>query len=90
MLIPGYKRGFRIIFIIGAVLAAVAFCLTFWLMPQVALNRADDDKLKVEGRIRVKGEPVDGDAEENGKMAAENTIEQDEKGNGKKEEKGGR
>ncbi|KAF7624015.1 hypothetical protein AFLA_007733 [Aspergillus flavus NRRL3357] len=56
LLIPAYQKGFRIIFLIGAALAAVAFVLAFWLMPQVTLNRADDEKLKEEGRKRVKGE----------------------------------
>ncbi|KJK61113.1 drug resistance transporter EmrB/QacA subfamily protein [Aspergillus parasiticus SU-1] len=56
LLIPAYQKGFRIIFLIGAALAAVAFFLAFWLMPQVTLNRADDEKLKEEGRKRVKGE----------------------------------
>ncbi|KAE8402195.1 major facilitator superfamily domain-containing protein [Aspergillus pseudonomiae] len=56
LLIPAYRKGFRIIFLIGAALAAFAFVLAFWLMPQVSLNRADDEKLKEEGRKRVKGE----------------------------------
>ncbi|KAE8371691.1 major facilitator superfamily domain-containing protein [Aspergillus bertholletiae] len=56
LLIPAYQKGFRIIFLIGAALAAFAFVLAFWLMPQVTLNRADDEKLKEEGRRRVKGE----------------------------------
>ncbi|OGM44015.1 MFS drug transporter [Aspergillus bombycis] len=56
LLIPAYRKGFRIIFLIGTALAAFAFVLAFWLMPQVTLNRADDEKLKEEGRKRVKGE----------------------------------
>jgi predicted MFS family arabinose efflux permease len=58
-LIPAYKKGFRIIFLIGAGLAAFAFVLAFWLMPQVTLKRVDDEKLKEEGRKRVKGEKTD-------------------------------
>ncbi|KAF7595654.1 hypothetical protein BBP40_005402 [Aspergillus hancockii] len=59
LLIPAYKKGFRIIFLIGAGLAAFALVLAFWLMPQVTLKRADDEKLKEEGRKRVKGERSD-------------------------------
>ncbi|KAB8237234.1 putative MFS drug transporter [Aspergillus alliaceus] len=65
LLIPAYKKGFRIIFIICAALAAFAFVLAFWLMPQVTLKRADDEKLKEEGRKRVK-EERNGDEEANG------------------------
>ncbi|PKY05638.1 MFS drug transporter [Aspergillus campestris IBT 28561] len=56
VLIPAYKKGFMIIFVIGAALAALAFVLAFFLMPQVSLNRDDDEKLKEEGRKRVRGE----------------------------------
>ncbi|KAJ5175337.1 uncharacterized protein N7482_001214 [Penicillium canariense] len=56
VLIPAYRKGFRIIFIIGAVLAALAFFLAFWLMPQIGLKRDDDEKLKEEGKKRVNGE----------------------------------
>ncbi|THC99219.1 hypothetical protein EYZ11_001307 [Aspergillus tanneri] len=59
LLIPAYKKGFQIIFIIGAALAALAFFLAAWLMPQVTLNRADDEKLKEEGRQRVQGKASD-------------------------------
>ncbi|GAQ07683.1 hypothetical protein ALT_5004 [Aspergillus lentulus] len=55
LVIPAYKRGFRIIFVIGGALAAFAFCLAFALMPQVELNRADDAKLKEEAKKRVAG-----------------------------------
>lgn len=56
MLIPAYRRGFRIIFIIGAALSAGAFLLAFVLMPQVSLNREDDQRLKEEGKRRVEGQ----------------------------------
>ncbi|KAH8430008.1 putative MFS drug transporter [Aspergillus melleus] len=59
LLIPAYQKGFRIIFIIGAALSALAFALAAWLMPQVSLNRDDDEKLKQEGRDRIKGESSD-------------------------------
>ncbi|KAG2416603.1 hypothetical protein HFD88_007818 [Aspergillus terreus] len=64
LLIPAYKRGFRIIFLIGAALAALAFVLAFVLMPQVGLKRDDDEKLKAEGRMRVKGEIGHDDVEQ--------------------------
>jgi hypothetical protein len=56
VLIPAYKRGFRIIFLIGAALASFSFFLAFWLMPHITLKRDDDDKLKEEGKKRIKGE----------------------------------
>ncbi|KAH1490833.1 hypothetical protein KXV92_007110 [Aspergillus fumigatus] len=56
LVIPAYKCGFRIIFVIGGALAAFAFCLAFALMPQVELNRADDAKLKEEAKKRAAGE----------------------------------
>ncbi|KAJ5201778.1 uncharacterized protein N7498_006441 [Penicillium cinerascens] len=56
VLIPAYQKGFRIIFIIGASLAALAFFLAYGLMPQLGLKRADDEALKKEGEKRVKGE----------------------------------
>ena len=56
MLTPAYQRGFRIIFIVGASLATFAFFLAGWLMPQVGLNRADDQALKEEGAKRLKGD----------------------------------
>lgn len=51
---PAYKKGFRIIFIIGASLAAVAFVLSWWLIPQIGLSRDDDEALKIEGERRVR------------------------------------
>ena len=62
VLIPTYRRGFRIIFIIGAALSAGAFFLAFFLMPQVSLKREDDEKLKEEGKRRV--EKKQGDEED--------------------------
>jgi hypothetical protein len=50
VLIPAYRQGFRIIFLIGASLASVAFILALVLMPQVNLTRPDDSRLKEEGR----------------------------------------
>ncbi|KAL3491993.1 major facilitator superfamily domain-containing protein [Aspergillus germanicus] len=55
LIIPAYKRGFMIIFVIGAALSAAAFGLAVVLMPQVGLGREDDEKLKAEGRQRVQG-----------------------------------
>lgn len=50
VLIPAYRQGFRIIFLIGADVASLAFVLSFLLMPQVYLTRPDDSRLKEEGR----------------------------------------
>ncbi|GAP93408.1 putative tetracycline efflux protein [Rosellinia necatrix] len=50
VLIPAYRHAFRVIFLLGAALAAFAFVLAFVLMPQVELSRPDDEKLKEEGR----------------------------------------
>ncbi|POR31178.1 Uncharacterized protein TPAR_08614 [Tolypocladium paradoxum] len=50
ILIPAYRQGFRVIFLVGASLAALAFVLAFILMPQVELTRPDDERLKEEGR----------------------------------------
>lgn len=55
-MVPAYRKGFRIIFIVGAALAAFAFFVAAWLMPQVSLKRGDEEKLKEEGRKRVRGE----------------------------------
>lgn len=49
-IIPAYRKGFRTIFLIGAALAAVAFVVAFFLMPQIDLDRPDDQKLKDEGK----------------------------------------
>ena len=51
-LTSAYKRGFHIIFIVGAVLNALAFIAAWFLMPQVGLNRKDDAELKEEGKKR--------------------------------------
>lgn len=50
VLVPAYRQGFRVIFLVGASLAALAFVLALVLMPQVELSRPDDAKLKEEGR----------------------------------------
>ncbi|KAF2257920.1 putative MFS drug transporter [Lojkania enalia] len=50
VIVSSYKKGFRIVFIVGASLAALAFVFAFLLLPQVELNRADDQKLKEEGK----------------------------------------
>ncbi|KAJ6124918.1 hypothetical protein N7471_012235 [Penicillium samsonianum] len=56
VLTPAYQKGFRIIFIVGASLATFAFFLAVWLMPQVGLNRADDQALKEEAKNRLNGD----------------------------------
>lgn len=49
ILVPAYRRGFRVIFLVGTSLAVLAFALAFALMPQLELSRQDDAKLKEEG-----------------------------------------
>lgn len=50
--IESYRKGFRIIFLVGAGLSAVAFVVAYALLPQVELTRPDEEKLKAEGRGR--------------------------------------
>lgn len=50
ILVPAYRKGFRVIFLIGASMSALAFVLSFVLMPQIDLSRPDDSRLKEEGR----------------------------------------
>jgi hypothetical protein len=60
-LTPAYKQGFRVIFLVGATLAALAFVLAYFLMPQVALDRDDDSKLKEQAREASNGsEKIEG------------------------------
>ncbi|KAJ5090566.1 hypothetical protein N7532_009250 [Penicillium argentinense] len=66
VLIPAYQKGFRVIFIIGAALSALAFFLACWLMPQVGLKRADDEKLKEEAKKRIEKGTQMGDEEKKG------------------------
>ncbi|KAJ5929579.1 hypothetical protein N7454_006529, partial [Penicillium verhagenii] len=54
VLIPAYRKGFQIIFLVGAGLSVLAVLLAGWLIPQIGLNRADDDALKEEGKRRAK------------------------------------
>ncbi|KAI4682232.1 uncharacterized protein J4E88_005122 [Alternaria novae-zelandiae] len=51
-LAAAYQQGFRIVFIVGAVLNALAFIAAWFLMPQVELSRKDDAQLKEEGKKR--------------------------------------
>lgn len=50
IVLDAYRKGFRIIFLIMAGLAALAFVVAFILMPQVNLDRKDDKQLKEEGK----------------------------------------
>ncbi|KAI5803074.1 MFS general substrate transporter [Geopyxis carbonaria] len=49
-LLQGYQHGFRIVFIVGAALAAAALIVAVVLMPQVELDRKDDNDLKEEAK----------------------------------------
>lgn len=66
---PAYRKSFRIVFIVNAVLAGFAFLLAWWLMPQVGLGgkgeKQDKEEKKEEGVVkkqenRVEGEKIDG------------------------------
>lgn len=46
VLVTAYRKGFRLIFIVCAALAALGFVIAFFLMPQVELARKDDQALK--------------------------------------------
>lgn len=52
-LASAYRKGFRIIFIVCASLNALAFIAAWFLMPQIELNRDDDQKLKEEAKKRL-------------------------------------
>ena len=50
VLIPAYKRGFRIVFLVGATLSGLAFLMAVGMMPQVNLDREDDEALKLQAK----------------------------------------
>jgi Na+/melibiose symporter-like transporter len=51
--IDAYRKGFRIIFLVGACLAAFAFLVAVVLMKQVTLDRKDDAALKEEAKRKI-------------------------------------
>jgi hypothetical protein len=57
-LASAYADGFRIIFIVTAVLNALAFIAAWFLMPQIELVKEDDARLKEEGKKRHAEERV--------------------------------
>jgi hypothetical protein len=59
VLAPAYQRSFKIIFELGAGLAAGAFVVAFFLMPHIELGRPDDEKLKEEGRRKQGSEKAE-------------------------------
>ncbi|ORY61523.1 major facilitator superfamily domain-containing protein [Pseudomassariella vexata] len=62
VLIPAYRQAFRVIFLVGASLAAFAFFIAFFMIPQVELRRPDDEKLKDQGlqaHLKKKEQPED-------------------------------
>ncbi|KAF5506436.1 Efflux pump dotC [Colletotrichum siamense] len=59
VLLPGYRKAFRIIFLAMAGLASVAFFVAFFLMPQVELSRPDDKDLKDAARKRTEDEKTE-------------------------------
>lgn len=53
LLLEGYRRGFRIVFLIGAGLASLSFFIAWFLMPELGLKRDDDERLKREGEDKT-------------------------------------
>jgi hypothetical protein len=45
-----YRKGFRIVFLVGAGLSALAVVFAFALLPQLELSQPDEAKLKDEGK----------------------------------------
>ncbi|TGZ80667.1 MFS drug transporter [Ascodesmis nigricans] len=56
--LDGYRHGFRIIFILGAALAALATLLAFWLLPNIPLDRNDDEEQKTIAKLRIEEEKM--------------------------------
>jgi hypothetical protein len=50
VVVDGYRRGFRTVFIVCSSLAAAAFFITLFLMPQKTLRRVDDEQRKIEAQ----------------------------------------
>lgn len=48
--LEGYQQGFRTVFLTGTGLSLFALVVAFFLMPQINLDRQDDDQLKEEAR----------------------------------------
>ncbi len=83
-LVPAYRRGFRIVFVVGAALAGLAVLLAWALLPQVDLHRPDDDA------FREKKHERDGRAgqdEEAAAAAAAASVAVSERGTTDEEEK---
>lgn len=53
LILKGYLRGFRTVFLIGAGLAALSFLVALFLMPELGLKREDDQRLKEEGENKA-------------------------------------
>jgi phosphotransferase system glucose/maltose/N-acetylglucosamine-specific IIC component len=52
-IVRGYRKGFRLVFIMLASLAVFSFIVAFFLMRHRDLDRPDDEKLKKEGKEYV-------------------------------------
>jgi predicted MFS family arabinose efflux permease len=51
-LASAYAKGFKIIFIVSAVLNSLAFVAAWFLIPQIELSKKDDAMLREEGKKR--------------------------------------
>jgi hypothetical protein len=52
-LLQAYRNGFRLVFLVGASLAAFAFFATYFLIPHCELKRPDDVQKKEEAKSRL-------------------------------------
>jgi len=53
LVLKDYLRGVRIVFLIGAGLAALSFLVAFCLMPELGSRREDDQLLKKQGENKA-------------------------------------
>ncbi|KAJ8073752.1 hypothetical protein PM082_012030 [Marasmius tenuissimus] len=65
-IVDGYRRGFYVIFLVMASLAAVAFVFTLIFMAHSTLKRDDDEKLRQEAKERLVAEKAGGGKENSG------------------------
>ncbi|KAK1219710.1 hypothetical protein PQX77_017571 [Marasmius sp. AFHP31] len=65
-IVDGYRRGFYVIFLVMASLAAVAFVFTLIFMTHSTLKRDDDEKLRQEAKERLAAEKAGGGRENSG------------------------
>ena len=72
--LAGYQRGFRAVFLVGAGLAVFAFVISVLMMPQISLERKDDEQLKLQAKRDI-NEKKQQKREADGKKAATPAME---------------